>query len=71
MLIARLQGAARVALTGKRQPALGDGGREWVTQVDGREVRETREPTTDCRRRIKPAFCPLVPLEKYLQDIIP
>ncbi len=42
------------------------GGLEWVTQVDGREVRETHEPMTSFGRRFNSGFYRLFPLEKYL-----
>lgn len=42
------------------------GGLEWVTQVDGREERETREPMTSFGRRFSSGFYRLFPLEKYL-----
>jgi putative cardiolipin synthase len=43
-----------------------DGGLEWFTQVDGRDVRETHEPMTDAWRRFKSRLYGLFPLEKYL-----
>jgi cardiolipin synthase C len=42
------------------------GGLEWVTQRDGKEVRETREPMTSFGRRFSSGFYRLFPLEKYL-----
>lgn len=42
------------------------GGLEWVTQVDGQEVREIHEPMTSVGRRFNSAFYRLFPLEKYL-----
>ncbi|MBL8199434.1 MAG: phospholipase D family protein [Chromatiales bacterium] len=42
------------------------GGLEWVTEVDGREVRETHEPMTSFGRRFNSGFYRLFPLEKYL-----
>ncbi|MEQ1802784.1 MAG: phospholipase D family protein [Gammaproteobacteria bacterium] len=42
------------------------GGLEWVTQVDGVEVRDTREPMTSFGRRFNSGFYRLFPLEKYL-----
>lgn len=42
------------------------GGLEWVTEVDGQEVRETREPMTGFGRRFSSGFYRLFPLEKYL-----
>lgn len=43
-----------------------NGGLEWVTQVDGKDVRETREPMTSFGRRFNSGFYRLFPLEKYL-----
>lgn len=43
-----------------------DGGLEWVAEVDGTEVRETREPMTSFGRRFSSGFYRLFPLEKYL-----
>jgi len=42
------------------------GGLEWVTEVDGTEVRETHEPMTSFGRRFNSGFYRLFPLEKYL-----
>jgi len=42
------------------------GGLQWVTQVDGQEVRETHEPMTGFGRRFSSGFYRLFPLEKYL-----
>jgi len=42
------------------------GGLEWLTEVEGREVRETREPMTSFGRRFSSGFYRLFPLEKYL-----
>ena len=45
----------------------GQNGRlEWLTQIDGRSVRETREPMTGAWRRFTSRFYRLFPLEKYL-----
>jgi putative cardiolipin synthase len=41
-------------------------GLEWVTEVDGSEVRETHEPMTPLGRRFQSGFYRLFPLEKYL-----
>ncbi len=46
-----------------RQPG---GSLEWVTQIDGRSVRATREPMTGTWRRITSRLYRLFPLEKYL-----
>jgi putative cardiolipin synthase len=43
-----------------------DGGLEWVTQIDGRDVRETREPMTGAWKRFTSRLYRLFPLEKYL-----
>ncbi|MEO7387718.1 MAG: phospholipase D family protein [Gammaproteobacteria bacterium] len=43
-----------------------DGDLEWVTETDGREVRETHEPMTGAWRRFQSGFYQLFPLEKYL-----
>jgi putative cardiolipin synthase len=42
------------------------GGLEWLTQIDGRSVRESHEPMTGTWRRITSRFYRLFPLEKYL-----
>lgn len=43
-----------------------DGGLEWVTQIDGRDVRETHEPMTSTWQRFTSRLYRLFPLEKYL-----
>ncbi len=43
-----------------------DGDLEWVTQIDGREVRDTREPMTGIWKRFSSRLYRLFPLEKYL-----
>ncbi|MSR08217.1 MAG: hypothetical protein EXR82_01570 [Gammaproteobacteria bacterium] len=42
------------------------GGLEWVTEVDGREVRDTHEPMTGFWKRFSSRLYRLFPLEKYL-----
>lgn len=42
------------------------GGLEWITQVDGREVRDTHEPMTGFWKRFSSRLYRLFPLEKYL-----
>ena len=42
------------------------GGLEWVTEVNGEEVRATREPMTSFGRRFNSGFYRLFSLEKYL-----
>lgn len=42
------------------------GGLEWVTEMNGEEVRATREPMTTFGRRFNSRFYRLFPLEKYL-----
>lgn len=42
------------------------GGLEWITQVDGREVRSTHEPMTGIWKRFSSRLYRLFPLEKYL-----
>ncbi len=42
------------------------GGLEWVTEIDGQEVRDTHEPMTGFWKRFSSRLYRLFPLEKYL-----
>ena len=42
------------------------GGLEWVTEIDGQEVRDTHEPMTGFWKRFSSRIYRLFPLEKYL-----